>query len=117
MSAALKRFSAILLVCAVAALGSGALRYAHEMAHASQDAHRDAAGHDSHPTAPHDESNCFTHAQLKLPMLGAAHVPMLVCIGVFVAFLMLLPTPVRLRRPILQLDSRGPPPPLALEPI
>jgi hypothetical protein len=58
---------------------------------------------------PHDESNCFTHAQLKLPMLGSGYVPVLVCIGVFVAFLTLLPTPVRSRRPILLLDSRGPP--------
>jgi hypothetical protein len=99
------RFSAILLLLAVAAVGSGALRYAHELEHASHDAHHD----EDSPAPPHDESNCFTHAQLKLPMLGAGHVPVLVCIGIFVAFLTLLHAPVRSRRPFLLLDSRGPP--------
>ena len=111
----MRRFPAILLLIAVATLGSGALRYAHEMAHA--DAHlADAHGHSGHghgeaPShAPaHDESNCFVHAMLKLPMLGAGHVPVLVLIGTFVAFLTSLPVAVRCRRPVLLLDSRGPP--------
>ena len=121
----MRRFPAILLLTAVATLGSGALRYAHEMAHAAghftathdEEGHGRGHGHShshSHDDGPshaplHDESNCFVHAMLKLPMLGAGHVPVLVLIGTFVAFLTSLPVAVRCRRPVLLLDSRGPP--------
>lgn len=118
----MKRFWAILLLCAVAAVGSGALRYAHDMLHAPGAAHAHEHGHHhghdhpgghDEPTLPaplHDESTCVIHALLKLPMLGGGFVPLLVCLGLFVAFLTLLPTtPVRSRRPLLLLDRRGPP--------
>src|SRR5687768_15998863 len=106
----MRRFSAILLLLSVAALGSGALRYVHERAHAAADAHYhcdDGAGseHDGPVHAPlHDESNCFLHAMLKLPMLGAGHVPVLVFVGLFIAFLTSMPAPVLCRRPVLLLD-------------
>jgi hypothetical protein len=115
----MRRFPAILLLIAVATLGSGALRYAHEMAHAAghsaEAGDADGHGHDHAPShapshaPPHDESNCFVHAMLKLPMLGPGHVPVLVLIGTFIAFLTSLPVAVRCRRPVLLLDSRGPP--------
>ena len=111
----MRRFPAILLLIAVATLGSGALRYAHEMAHAAGHltAPHEEDGHDHNEAPPHaplhDESNCFVHAMLKLPMLGAGHVPVLVLIGTFVAFLTSLPVAVRCCRPVLRLDSRGPP--------
>ena len=122
---------------AFAALGSGALRYVHELAHVAEDARRLAAhahhdddeggheGHDAHaaavPGAPddhhqHDHSplgdpaDCFVHAKLNLPMLQGGYVPLLVCLGLYVAFLTSLPAPaIRSRRPSLLLDSRGPP--------
>jgi hypothetical protein len=92
----MRRFLAILVLLAVAAVGSGALRHVHELAHAE--------GH-----ASHDESNCFVHAMLKMPMLGAGHVPALVFLGLFVAFLTSLPVQVLWSRPALLPDSRGPP--------
>ena len=112
----MRRLWAILVLLAVAALGSGALRHAHDRAHAIADAqchHGEASepGHESPAHAPvHDESNCFIHAVLKLPMIGAGHVPVLVFAGLFVAFLTSLPAPAVLcRRPVLLLNSRGPP--------
>ena len=119
---------------AFAALGSGALRYVHELAHAAEDAHRlaahehhdagDEAGHEDddepgsshnpHPGHEHsplgDPADCFVHAKLNLPMLQGGYVPLLVCLGLYVAFLTSLPVPaVRSRRPSLRLNSRAPP--------
>ena len=99
------------------ALGSGALRFVHELSHAAADAHVHAgpgdhdADPDHHPLhlPVHDPADCFTHAQLNLPMLQAGYVPLLVCLGLFVAFLTSMPVPVRSRRPVLRLDCRGPP--------
>ena len=108
----MKRLAAILLLLSVAALGSGALRYLHERSHAASDAH---CHHGDAPRpwdhAPvHDPATCFVHAMLKLPMLGGTgHVPVLVLFGAFIAFLTSLPAPVLCRRPVLLLDSRGPP--------
>ena len=122
---ALRRFSSILLILAVAAVGSGVLRFAHEFAyagaHAHAHAHADAgtAEHDhaeGHAPAHapvhapvHNPADCFTHAQLNLPMLQAGYVPLLVCLGLFVAFLTAMPVAVRSRRPVLRLACRGPP--------
>lgn len=123
----MRRFPAILLLFVVTTVGSGAARYVHEIAHAHATraevthghlrGHGHHNGHDHHAPAPgdepapapHDESNCRIHALLKLPMLGSGFVPILVCLGVFVAYLTMLPVAVRSRRPLLRLDSRGPP--------
>ena len=43
-------------------------------------------------------------------MVQAGYVVVLVCLGVFVAFLSMLPAaPVLSRRPVVRLDPRGPP--------
>ena len=105
----LKRLSAIFLLLSVTALGTGALRFVHELEHALHGhAHADDAGRETPPS--HDESSCAIHALLKLPMLPGAWLPLLVCLGLFVAFLsMLSPPPLRSRRLLLVFDPRGPP--------
>ena len=122
-TANVRRFPAIVLLLAIAAVASGAARYVHEMSHAHaapshaghahghhrHDHHHGGGGEEPAAPVPHDESTCLIHALLKLPMLGAGFTPLLVCLGLFVAFLTLLPVQVRSRRPILQLDCRGPP--------
>jgi hypothetical protein len=110
----MRRLSAMVLMLAVAALGSGALRYVHELDHIARDAHscETGTGSDQHaPSSPaHDDAECFLHAQLNLPMVGGGgYVALLVCFGVFVAFLTSVSVPVLCRRPVLLLDSRGPP--------
>ena len=121
----MRRLPAILAICAVAALASGLLGYVHDTAHALRDGHAtdhadhaDHAehGHDEHgglgehPAQPvHDETNCFVHAQLAQPMIGTGVVQLLVCLGLFVAFLTLLPDSLVSRRVPARLDCRGPP--------
>jgi hypothetical protein len=115
----MRRLSTALLLLCFLGLGSGALRFAHDAAHAWDDARRESAArlagvpvspHDHHP---HDETNCDLHALLNAPLALAHVTPLLVQLGLFVAFLTLLTTPVaRLRLPS-RIDCRGPPPCLA----
>ena len=106
----MRRLPALLLVLTVAALGSGALRYVHELEHAARDAHHhDAPDAPETPAHEDDSGNCFVHAKLNLPMLGGGYVPALVCVGTFVAFVMSPAVRILCRRPVLKLDSRGPP--------
>jgi hypothetical protein len=103
----------ILLLLAFGALGTGALEYLHNAEHRREDAREAAAavaaGRPVKPQPLHDESNCDLHAQLHVPLLAAGWVPLLVCLGLFVAFLTLLAPPLVSQRPLLRLDCRGPP--------
>jgi hypothetical protein len=93
----------MVLVVAVFALGSGALRYVHELDHLARE-------HDEHDEHHHEDTgDCFVHAQLNLPMLSGGWTPPVVCIGLLTAFLPFLTAAVLSRRPLLLLDSRGPP--------
>ena len=118
---ALRYTAPTLLVACFLALGSGALRFAHDAQHAREDAARAACaeagvggerhshGRDHHHRH-HDDSNCALHALLGAPLLALGAVPVLVQLGVFVAFLTLLAPPLaRLRLPA-RIDCRGPPP-------
>ena len=99
----MQRLAGAILIALFLALGSGALEYAHNLEHAREDARVKA------PEKQHDESNCVFHAQLHAPLLAAAWVPLLVCLGLFVAFLTLLAEQPIPHRPITRLDCRGPP--------
>ena len=112
--AAVKRCAPVLLVLSFTALGSGLLRHAHDAAHAREDAHL-AAAREEAPSKPvplpahHDETNCEFHALLNAPLIHDSAVPVLVLLGLFVAFLTLLaPQPVTVRL-IRRIDCRGPP--------
>ena len=106
----MRRLPALLLVLTVAALGSGALRYVHELEHEARGTH-----HHDEPDAPDapahedDSGNCFVHAKLNLPMLGGAWVSAPIYVGTFVAFVTSPTVRILCRRPVLKLDSRGPP--------
>ena len=108
-----KRFVAILLVLGLLSLVTGATEALHNRQHAREDAALATAGatHDSHHHPLHDENNCPVHAQLHLPMIPAAWVPLLFFLGLFVAFLTPpAPRPVA-RLALAHIDCRGPPPP------
>src|SRR5207237_7381835 len=84
--AGVKRIAAIVLLLAFTGLATGAVEHLHNLQHA----HDDAAT--VNPSAPpgrphHDESNCDFHRQIHLPAIAAAWVPLLVLLGLFVAFL------------------------------
>ncbi len=100
----MRRLPQVVLTIVFLALGSGALGHIHNLDH--QNEHEHAAG-EPHPVP--DESNCDLHAQLHLPLLTGGWVPLLVCLGLLVAFLSLLNSPLTSRQLLLQLDCRGPP--------
>ena len=112
------RIAAILMIICYAALGSGAMERWHNAQHAAEDAaiaagriDAAAAPHDDdHDQSPlHDESNCPVHAQLHLAGLAVAWVPLLVCLGLFVAFLTLLAPRMVARQVVFAIPCRGPP--------
>jgi hypothetical protein len=107
-----KRLASILLLLTFLGLGSGALDYLHELQHAREDAIADArAQADGRPVVPHhhDESNCETCAQLHIQFVFVRWTPTLICLGLFVAFLTLLDTPLISRLAPARIDCRGPP--------
>ena len=108
----MRQFPALVLLLCFAAIGTGTLEYLHNLQHAAEDARADAlaqaAGQpiDEHH---HDEFNCSVHAQLHLPFVSAGWVPLLVCLGLFVAFVTLLNTPLIPRLTPARIGCRGPP--------
>lgn len=110
----MQRVAAIVMILCYAALGSGAMEYWHNAQHAAEDAAMLATAepgvpHDHDHGPIHDESNCPVHAQLHLAGLAVAWVPLLVFLGLFVAFVTLLAPPPVARQVVFALPCRGPP--------
>jgi hypothetical protein len=106
------RVASILLLVGFLGLGTGALDYLHDLQHAREDAAADAkAVAQGRPIVPHhhDESNCETCAQMHMQFVFIRWVPTLICLGLFVAFLTLLDTPLISRPTPVRIDCRGPP--------
>jgi len=101
------------MVLCYLALGSGLAERWHNVQHAEEDAVLLSAARDAGQPldhAPiHDESNCEFHCQLHISVMAVAWVPLLICLGLFLAFLTMLPIrlPVEQRRVVI--PCRGPP--------
>lgn len=108
----MNRCAAIIVLLGFLGLGTGGLERLHDLAHDAEDARNDhiarAAGLPVLPH-PHDESNCPVHAQLHMPLLTAGWTPPLICLGLLIAFLTLLETPLLAGMTPLRIDCRGPP--------
>jgi len=113
MIAVVHRLAAVILLLCYAALGTGAVESLHNAQHASEDARLLAAAHRSGeaPKYPvhHDENNCPVHLQLHLSAMAVGWVPLLICLGLFVAFLTELPVSLPPQQRRLVLPCRGPP--------
>jgi hypothetical protein len=109
----MQRVAAILMLLCYTALGSGLVEHWHNAEHAAEDAIlMQAASEAGTPLdhAPiHDESNCEVHSQLHLATLAVAWVPLLICIGLFVAILTLLTPRLVAQRVVFAIPCRGPP--------
>ena len=109
----MRRFPAFIASICFVLLGTGALEYLHNLEHEREDAAQMAiarvAGKPVQEAPRHDDSNCSVHAQLHLPTLPAAWVPLLICLGVFVAFMTELAPALAPQRAWLHIDCRGPP--------
>jgi hypothetical protein len=102
---------AMLIAAWFLALGTGAVKYAHNAQHACEDAHHAQHHHDDGAPPPpvHDETNCQFHAQLNSPIIAMPVLVLLIGAGLLVAFLTELPrSSVTLRIPS-RIDCRGPP--------
>jgi hypothetical protein len=109
----MRKLAAIVLLTGLAALGTGLLQHLHYLGHANEDAAAAAVAraHGLPDPAPahHDDSNCDLHAQLHLPLVSIGWVPLLICLGLFIAFLTEIAPRCALRGPSQRLDCRGPP--------
>jgi hypothetical protein len=102
-----RRGTSILIIAAIFLLGSGAIARIHDAAHALHDS---TAADDHEDHRHHDETNCDLHAQLlNTPVAPAGSVPLLVLLGLFVAFLTQLPQSIERRHVAQRIDCRGPP--------
>jgi hypothetical protein len=109
----LNRVAAIILLICFLGLGSGALNYVHQMQHRREDAIVDAklraAGLPVYPHH-HDDSNCELCAQLHMQYVPIhCWTPLLICLGLFIAFLTLIDEPLISRQAPARIDCRGPP--------
>jgi hypothetical protein len=103
-------------------IGSGALEYMHNWAHELEDRLSDQVEAAAAPTYPsnlhplpihreheHDENNCEVHAQIHMAIILNAWVPLLIRLGIWIAFLTLLAVPLIPRLLPARIDCRGPP--------
>ena len=67
--------------------------------------HNDTHDADAH----HDEANCLLHALMRAPVLMDGTTPVLICLGLFVAFLTMLASQPAAQKFFTRLDCRGPP--------
>lgn len=106
----LRRLPAILLVIAFAALGSGLLEDLHQRTHAMQHAAAARAVTDAaQPQDRGDGDGCELCANLHVARISTGWVPILVFLGLFVAFLTQLAPQWASQRVVLRIDCRGPP--------
>ena len=102
----MRRATSILVLLGLLALNSGAVEYLHNRDHDHAAAPAGAPEDDRHH---HDESTCQIHAVLGSPLIASGWTPLLVCLGLFVAFLTSLPQTLAPRRHVERIDCRGPP--------
>lgn len=104
----MRRVTAILLLLGFVALGAGMLQSLHLRTHLLEHAQFKAAAPTDQQHDPSDD-DCALCAQLHLPTISAGWVPLLVCLGLLVAFLTLLTPPLIPQRVLVRLGCRGPP--------
>ena len=104
----LRRLPAILLLVVFAALGSGLLEDLHQRTHVLQHAAA-KAGTDTARQDRGDGDGCELCANLHVARISTGWVRILVCLGVFVAFLTQLAPQWASQRVALRIDCRGPP--------
>jgi len=107
------RIASILLLFSVLGIGSGALDFLHELGHQAEDARMDAMAKAAGIPPlkhEHDDSNCDVCAQLHMiSLILIGWMPMLIFLGLFIAFLTLLPRRLIPRPLPARIDCRGPP--------
>ena len=110
----MRRFAAILLLLVFGLLGTGVVEYLHHQQHELEDELAAPEFSQSHPDQTprhqeHDDSNCEFHRVMHAPILSAGFVPLLICMGLFVAFLSQIAPELVSQRTTFTCTCRGPP--------
>jgi hypothetical protein len=95
-----RRFVVILVLASLGLLATGGAHFIHVHQHEHEDANHSGG---------HDESTCILHLQLRAPLILDAAVPLLVLVGLFIAFLTLLPLQRIAQVVHTRISCRGPP--------
>lgn len=107
----MRRATGILLLISLFGATSGLLRYIHLQEHV----HGAVVSADNRVSlrtpgeAGHDEESCLICVTLHMPMAGSGYTPLLVFLGLFIAFLTLLTHTLAPQRVCRATYSRGPP--------
>jgi hypothetical protein len=107
-----KRAASTILIALFLALGTGSLQYLHNLQHLAEDARQDALDRASGKPVEshhHDEGNCSTHAALFFAFFFGGWTSYVICLGLLIAFLVLLDARQVPRLLPLRIDCRGPP--------
>jgi hypothetical protein len=104
-----RRLPAILLLIAFAALGSGLLEDLHLRTHLAQGAAAVEKGIGIASLDHADGDGCELCANLHVGRISGGFVPVMICLGVFVAFLTQLAPRLAPQRVAARIDCRGPP--------
>lgn len=106
-----RRVGLIFLLVSFVAMSSGLMGFLHHIEHSA--GNRSELSGRSWTAAPdgvgHDEANCAVCMVLHAPLASAGYVPILVSLGLFVAFLTLLSGSLTSLRLPLTVECRGPP--------
>jgi ABC-type nickel/cobalt efflux system permease component RcnA len=107
----LKKLASIVLLLVFASIGSGALQYAHLLDHLHHDHEADqtTSNQPAHHHEDHDESHCAICGVLHMPTVSAGYVPILISLGILVAFLTEIAAVSSGYRLLAWIDCRGPP--------
>ena len=114
LATAVKRFIIPMMVACLLALATGTVEYVHNLQHDREDRAEAAAAHaaglpENDQPRHHDDSNCAFHRQLHVPIAFTPMIPLLILLGILVAFLSLLSPPLVAQRVPGRLTCRGPP--------
>ena len=108
-SSIVQRAVGIILLIVFAAAGSGLLKYLHLRQDAAAAIQLLPHSGVSLPHEDHDEKNCPICMTLHAQIVAAGYVPLLICLGLLLAYLSLI-APLPVTRPIpVWIESRGPP--------
>jgi hypothetical protein len=104
----MRRLPSILLLLCFLVIGTGLAAYVHDLSHDREDAAA-MAKNPNKPRPVHDETNCVTHATLRAPALAQGWTPLLISLGLLVAFLTQLAPALDSQHTPARIDCRGPP--------
>ena len=104
----LRRLTGIILIVIFAAIGSGLIQFLHLQEHAA--ASVASASPILQPwQAGHDEENCLSCLTLHMQFSAGNAMPLLICLGLAMAFLTMLAPRLTPQAIPARIDCRGPP--------